>query len=67
MERLITGIETRTDVSCSSWPGLLTAAGILQVLGLLLSNPEFQLCPYIIYWVQVWRLALPLQDLKCLL
>ncbi len=38
-----------------------------QVLGLLLGNTEFQLPPYIFYWVQVWRLARPLQDLEMLL
>ncbi len=28
---------------------------------------EFQLPPYIFYWVQVWRLARPLKDLEMLL
>ena len=40
---------------------------ILQVLGLSLGNTDFQLPPKIFYWVQVWRLARPLQDLEMLL
>ncbi len=66
-------------MSCSSWQvcthcsrdfGPLLHTGLLQffqVLGLSLGNTEFQLPHYIFYWVQVWRLARPLQDLEMLL
>ena len=40
---------------------------ILQVSGLSLGNTDFQLPPKIFNWVQVWRLARPLQDLEMLL
>jgi len=40
---------------------------ILQVSGLSLGNTDFQPPPKIVYWVQVWRLARPLQDLEMLL
>ena len=40
---------------------------ILQVSGLSLGNTDFQPPPKIFYWVQVWRLARPLQDLEILL
>ena len=40
---------------------------ILEVSGLSLGNTDFQLPPKIFYWVQVWRLSRPLQDLEMLL
>jgi len=36
---------------------------IFQISWLLLGNTDFQLPPKIFYWVQVWSLARPLQDL----
>ena len=36
-------------------------------LRLSLGNMDFQLTPKIFYWVQVWRLARPLQDLEMFL
>ncbi len=55
-----------------------TAAGILAAppyrsspdlsgFGAVAGQHEFQLPPWIFYWVQVWRLARPLQDLEMLL
>ena len=40
---------------------------ISQVSGLSLTNPDFQLPPEVFNWVQVWRLAGPLQNLDMLL
>ncbi len=37
------------------------------VLGLSLGNTDFQLPPKIVYGVEIWRLARPLQDLEMLL
>uniref|UniRef100_A0A7N8YPS9 Uncharacterized protein n=2 Tax=Mastacembelus armatus TaxID=205130 RepID=A0A7N8YPS9_9TELE len=55
---------------CSRDFGPLLHTGLLQifqVLGLLLGSIEFQHPPQIFYWVLVWRLARPLQDLEILL
>jgi len=40
---------------------------IPQVSGKSLGNTDFQLPPKTFYWVQVWRLARPLQELEMLL
>ncbi|MEQ2312327.1 hypothetical protein AMECASPLE_029790, partial [Ameca splendens] len=56
--------EVCTHCSRDFGPLLHTDLQILQVLGLLLANT---LPPKIFSWVQVWRLARPLQDLEMLL
>ncbi|MED6275589.1 hypothetical protein CHARACLAT_028051 [Characodon lateralis] len=55
---------------CSRNFGPLLHTDLLQILqesGLSLSNTDYQLPPNIFDWVQVWRLARPLQDLEMLL
>jgi len=55
---------------CSRDFGPLLHTDLLQILhvqGLSLGNTDFQLPPKIFYWVQVWRLARPLQELEMLL
>ncbi|CDQ92236.1 unnamed protein product [Oncorhynchus mykiss] len=62
------GSEVCTHCSRDFGPLLHTdLLQILQVSGLSLGNTDFQLPPKMFYWVQVWRLARPLQDLELLL